>query len=371
MMPRDGRPRWAWHGLGVALVLGAVGWLSPAPYPTDQVMMEQVGQGVIVPGCADLNCFRILVPAILEHLPGPSLVRWRTFAVVANAGAALAAGQLALTLGLSSGVAVLTVWLSGLTAGSMGTIHHPYNADPFVLMLAPIVTGALLTGRRRAAGVLATVGVFAKEFAAAPLFIDAGAAGLRRDWAQLRRGLLLAGGVTAVWACLQAGLMAGFHYSYNANPSAQPLSGGYLMYWWQHVTVAQAASAIYGAYGALYLALPMGLVLAPRALRGLAIAAVPAAAAFVYVATPERAIGNFFYLVVPLAALVLSSLPAAVTAVFVACFGLANLRIGAQIPGVPASRYALLATSAIAAAALWTAWRSRRPQSPYAEVLRS
>jgi len=40
----------------------------------------------------------------------------------------------------------------------------------------------------------------------------------------------------------------------------------------------------------------------------------------------------------------------------VALFALANLRIGAQVPGVPASRYALMATLVIAAAA---AWRSR------------
>ena len=369
MTPREFWRRARWHGAGVALVLGLVAWLSPEPYPTDRLMMERVGQGVIVPGCADLNCFRILVPATLELLPGPSLPRWRTFAVVANSVAALAAGRLAVGLGLSGHAALLTIWLSGLAAGSMGTVHHPYNADPLVLMFAPIITLWLLNGRRVAAGVLATIGVFAKEFAAAPLFIAAGAAGLRRDWVAFRRSLLLAAGVTGAWVGLQVGLMTVFHYSYNQNPSSQLLAGGYLVHWLRHMSPAAAAFAIFGAFGALNLALPLGVRLAPQALRHLALAAIPAAAAFVYVATPERAIGNFYYLVVPLGALVLASLPVAATAAFVACFGLANVRIGAQIAGVPASRYALLASSVIAAAAVVAAWRSARREAPLQEAV--
>ena len=47
-----------WHCAGVLVVLVAVAGLAPAPFPTDQQMMEKVGQGVIVPGCADINCFR-------------------------------------------------------------------------------------------------------------------------------------------------------------------------------------------------------------------------------------------------------------------------------------------------------------------------
>jgi hypothetical protein len=353
-----------WHAAAVAVVLGLVAWWSPPPFPTDQLMMERVGQHVISPGCADLNCFRILVPAALEALPGPSLPRWRTYAVVANSGAALAAGLLSIHLGLSVRAALLTLWLCGLAAGSMGTVHHPYNADSLVLSTAPIVTLWLVSGRRLAATALATIGVLAKEFAAAPMFIVAGAAALRRDWRELRRGLALAFTVLAFWVALHVALMALFNYGYNQNPSSQPLAGGYLAFWLQNVTPATAVFTVFGAYGALNFLLPVGFWLAPGALRQLSLAAIPAAAAFVYVATPDRALGNFFFLVVPIAAIVLAALPLAASIVFVICFGLANLRLGAQLPEVPASRYALLASSAIAIAAIVATWKSQRALLP-------
>jgi hypothetical protein len=46
--------------------------------------------------------------------------------------------------------------------------------------------------------------------------------------------------------------------------------------------------------------------------------------------------------------------------VFVASFGFANLSIGAQIPNVPASRYALAVSTVIAVAAIGATWRSQR-----------
>jgi hypothetical protein len=359
------------HGIAAGAVLSLVAWLSPPPHPTDQLTMERVGQGVIVAGCADLNCFRILVPATLEALPGPSLPRWRAYAVVANAVAAVAAGRLAVAFGLSTHAAVLTLWLSAMAAGSMGTVHHPYNADPFVLMLAPVITLWLMSGRPRAAGALAAIGIFAKEFAAAPHVIVAGAAGLRRDWAAFGRGLAQAAGIIGLWVCLQLALTLVFGYSYNQNPSSRLWEGGYLVLWLRHMSVASALFAVFTAYGALYLAMPLGFRLAPPKLKHLVLAAIPAAAAFVYVATPERAIGNFYYLVVPLAAMVLASLPVAATAVFVACFAAANLRIGAQIPGVPASRFALMASSAIAVAAVVVAWRSAGGRPPHTKAVQS
>jgi hypothetical protein len=341
-----------WHFAGVAIVLALVAWWSPPPAPTDQDMMERVGQGVIVPGCADLNCFRILVPATVELFPGPSLMRWRTYAVAANAAAAIATGWLAMALGLTPRMVALTIWLSAMGAGSFSTVNHPYNADPFVLFLAPVTTWLVLSGRAVAAGALATAGVFAKEFAAAPLYIAAAAAALGRDWSAVRQRALLAAGVTAIWLALQLGLMAAFDYSYNANPSSRLFEGGYLRVWLEHVTPTSAAFAMFGVFGALTLLLPLGWTLAPPVLRHLSLGAIPAMLAFMYVATPERALWNFYFLAVPLGAIVLASLPAALAWIFVAGFALANLRIGAQLPAVPAARYALAATAVIAVAAI-------------------
>ncbi len=346
------------HAAAILVVLSLAGWWSPSPFPTDQLMMERVGQGRIVPGCADLNCFRILVPAVVEAFPGPSLPRWRTYAVIANTAAAVAAGGLAHALGLMPVAVALTIWLSALGAGSLATVHHPYNADPFVLLLAPITTLCLLRGHTRQAGAIAGVGILAKEFAAAPLYIAAGAAGMARDWPVFRRRAAIALAVTAVWVCLQWGLMAAFGYRYNDNPSARPLEGGYLRLWLTHVTPASAAFALFSAFGALTMLVPSGWREAPGLLQHLAIGAIPALLAFMYVATPERALWNFYFLAVPLGALVLTRLPKPLAWVFVGCYSLANLRIGAQIPEVPASRYALAASLTIAIAALLRTPRS-------------
>ena len=350
-----------WHFAGVLVVLLAVAGLAPAPFPTDQQMMETVGQGVIVPGCADLNCFRILVPAVVESFPGPSLPRWRAYAVVANAAAAIATGRLALALGLAPGAVTLTIWLSALGAGSFSTVYHPYNADPLVLCLAPIIALLVLRGRTVAAGMLATAGIFAKEFAAAPLYVAAVASAVRREWPVFRTRLVLALAVTAAWVALQLVLMSSFNYSYNDNPSSKPLAGGYLRLWLEHVTPATAAFGLFGAFGALNLMLPVGWKQSPPALRALCVGAVPALLAFAYVATPERALWNFYFLVIPAGAIVLAQVPPLLSWLFVAAYALANFRIGAQIAQVPASRYALAVSGAIALFAVVRAWRAPRP----------
>jgi hypothetical protein len=146
--------------------------------------------------------------------------------------------------------------------------------------------------------------------------------------------------------------MYGFNYTYDANPSSRPLEGGYLRLWLQNVTPATAAFGLFGVFGALTLVIPAGWRRAPQALRHLAIGAIPAAMAFMYVATPERALWNFFFLAIPLGAIVIAELPVSAGVLFVALFALANFRIGGQVPHVPASRYALAISVLIAVAAL-------------------
>jgi hypothetical protein len=344
-------------------VLTIVARLSPAPYPTDQLMMERVGRGVLVPGCADLNCFRILVPAAVEALPGDAMVRWRAYAVIANALAAIAAARLALELGLSSSAATWTAWLSALGAGSLATVYHPYNADSFVLLLAPLITILLLRKRWFGAGALSTLGIFAKEFAAAPLYIASVAAGLAGRWRDCARQGLLAIAVTGIWVALQVTLIFALDYSYNDNPSSNLMAGGYLRRWLSHVTPASGAFALLGAFGGVYLLLPFGWRYAPDELKRLALGAVPALAALAYVATPERALWNFFFLVLPMAAMVLERAPVTVAVIFVASHAVANLRVGAQIAGVPHARYAL-ALSLVAAATAIVYRRRDVPLTP-------
>src|SRR5262249_48935205 len=80
----------------------------------------------------------------------------------------------------------------------------------------------------------------------------------------------------------------------------------------------------------------------------------------VYVEQPERALWNFHYIAIPLAALVLEALPGTLVAVFVAAFGVANLRFGAQLPIRTPARAALLIALAIAALAGFRASKASR-----------
>jgi hypothetical protein len=122
-----------------------------------------------------------------------------------------------------------------------------------------------------------------------------------------------------------------------------------------------AVFGLFGAFGALYLLLPFGWRDAPPQLKRLALGAIPAVIALAYVATPERALWNFFFVVVPIAAIALSRLPVGLAVLFVALFGMANLRIGGQLPQVPEARYALALSFVIAALA---AWRSSNTPAP-------
>ena len=347
------------------LVLATVGWLAPLPQPTDQVMMERVGRGVIVPGCADLNCFRILVPATLEALPGSSMLRWRGFAAAANTIAAVATAFLALELGLSPLAATLAAWLSAVGAGSFATVYHPYNADPLVLALAPTIIVLLLRRRRLRAAATATVGIFAKEFAAAPLFIFGAALALERRWRDSARQFGLAAAVTGIWIALQLTLMAAFDYSYNDNPSSKLFDGGYLRVWLAAAGPGPALYGLFGVFGALYLLLPFGWRDAPPQLKRLALGAIPAVIALTYVATPERALWNFFFLAVPIGAIALSRLPVALAVTFVVLFGMANLRIGGQLPGLPEARYAIALSLGIAAMAAWRSYQAATPRAEH------
>lgn len=345
----------------VAIVLGAVAAAAPSPpYLTDRPTYEATERQFIVKDCSDLHCFRVLVPWVLGVLPGPSPVKWKIYAVLANAGAAVAVGRLCLLLGLSSRAALIGTSLSALGFGSLYTLFDCYTSDPLMYLLGPILTAELLTGRRGRAGMLATLGVLAKEFAAAPLWIFALWAFLQRRWDAATRVLLAALTATLVWLTFELVLMMFFNYSYGGSRSADWREGSYLGWWLHLIGPRAAASALFGEYGALYMLMPVGLMVARHDLRLLALSAVPAVLVLAFVQQPDRALWNFHFIAIPLAVLVLERLPAWTGALFVACFGLANLRLGAQLAFVPAARFALALSIAIAAAAIVATVRGGR-----------
>jgi hypothetical protein len=201
--------------------------------------------------------------------------------------------------------------------------------------------------------VLAAVAVLAKEFAALPLWIFAILAALRRRWQQALETLVVATTVSLVWFSVQTLFFTLYNYSYADSKSADIWRGGYLALWLSSVGPIGALKYLFLTFSALYILVPIGLIRGPRQLQLIAIASVPAIVALVYVQQPDRALWNFHFIVIPIAVVALTLLPAWASWVFVVSFGIANLRIGAQLQTSYVGRLALLTAITFAFAAVW------------------
>lgn len=349
----------------LAVALGLITGAAPVTdRKTDRDIYEATAKHGIVRDCADLHCFRVLVAWTLGSLPGPSQLKWKTFAAVANAAGAAGVFALCIAWGLSSRAAWLAAILSAFGFGSLYTLFDPHTSDPLMYALGPWLVWLLLHDRIAIAGAIAAVGVLAKEFAAAPMLVFAGATALGgQRWLALR--VLGAANVALiVWLALQLWLVIGYNYSYAENSSTHLLSGGYLRRWLETQSWQVSAASMYGEFGMLWFLAPAGLVFAPRQIRRLALASLPVALVFAYVQQPDRALWNFHFLVAPLAALVLERAPTVAAWVGVAAFALANLRLGAQLTMVPSARMPLMLSAVIAFVCLYFAFKRRAAGAP-------
>ena len=78
------------HFAVLAVCLGAIAWASPLPQRvTDSDIYQATAAQGVVMDCSDIHCFRVLVPWLLGPLPGSSIVKWKIYAVVCNAAAAV------------------------------------------------------------------------------------------------------------------------------------------------------------------------------------------------------------------------------------------------------------------------------------------
>jgi hypothetical protein len=341
--------------LGLVVMLAIVAAAAPPPSDTsDRNIYEQMAAEIIVPGCDLLHCFRVLVPWTLGRIPGPSLLKWKAYAVTCNAAAAIAVFLLCGAWGFDRRAAQLAAAVSAFGFGSMYTLYDPFTSDPLMFLAGPLILWLLTVNRPARAALLAAVLIAAKEFAVVPVYIHAVAQGLAGRWSSALRTAALAAAVLAVWIALQYWLRSAHGYYFGATLSAQPLRGGYLVHWLRQTPPAVAAMAMAAELGMLWLLAPLGWRLAPAALRRAAIAALPAAAALAYFQQPDRALWNFHFIVTPLAALALARVPAVLAWTAVGLFAIADLRVGAQLPFVPA------ATVSLGVSLLWSAYCGAR-----------
>lgn len=345
----------------IATLLGAVATLAPRPwYQTDRDTYDAISRDIVIVDCSDLHCFRVLVAWTLGRLPGPPLLKWKAYAVLANTGAAMAVGRLCLLLGLQARVAYMATWIAAFGFGSLFTLFDPYTSDPLMFLMGPLVLGEMVRGRHGRGGLIGSLGVFAKEFAAAPLWIYTMWMMLRRRWDLAVRGLAAAVGVTLVWMALQAWLILRYNYSYAGSASADLLGGGYLARWLSFVSPRVAAAVIVAQFGTLLVLAPVGLLRCGRDLRLLAASCLPIAIALAYVQQPDRALWNLHFVVIPLAVLVLAELADVWCGLFIACYAVANLRVGAQLAFVPPTKFGLALSMVIALFAIGRAMTRRQ-----------
>ena len=350
----------------LVVLLGAIAAAAQPPKSSDRDVYQKIGRRFVVMDCGDVHCFRPLVAVVLEHLPGPSLLKWKAYAVLMIAASAVAVARLCLLLGLSARAAGFATWIAAFGYGPLQSVFDPYTSDPLMYLLGPLLVADLLENRLVRAGLVGCVGVLAKEFAAAPLWIYALFAALQRRWDTAVRVSLSALTATLVWLTLQTTLMTLYNYRYGQNASVDLLGGGYLVAWARALGPRLTAAYLFMAFGPLYVLLLPGLLRAGRSVRLLALSCLPAAAAFVYVQQPDRALWNFHFIVIPIAVLVLVELPDWLCWLFVFSYGVANLRLGAPQPAIfPSIRLAMLAISmALAAMAIAAASGRHRPHGP-------
>jgi hypothetical protein len=101
-------------------------------------------------------------------------------------------------------------------------------------------------------------------------------------------------------------------------------------------------------WGAAFLA-------APRQIRQLSLAALPAIVIFNIVQQPDRALWNFAFVVMPAAAVFLDRVPVRLGWTFVIAQTLLNLRFGGQLLFLPPSRLMLLVSAGAAAVIVYRA----------------
>jgi hypothetical protein len=174
------------------------------------------------------------------------------------------------------------------------------------------------------------------------------------------RAFAAAGVAFLVWLLLGYVLRTQFGYNYGPNSSPRLFAGSYLRLWLSHMTLTNAFAALFDEFGATYLLIPFGWIAAPARLRQLVLAALPIVCLFAYVQQPDRALWNFHFLTSPLAALVLEPMADGFVYAFLGVYVLANLKVGAQISGVPQARYAFAVGLVLAAFAAFRFLREPR-----------
>ena len=333
-----------------AALAGVIHLAAPSqPRLSDRAEYEYNGIEVLAPRCPHtIYCYRILVPIALAQVPLDSELRWRGLAWLAHT----ATGTVVAAAVPTGSPLIASVLLQSSYAFTF-TAYDPYSPDPIVFLIAALILFYWISDRPLAAALIAIVFVFAKETVALIATAPALAALMFRDRPTWRRWLAPA---AMAWLALLT-----FHWYMDAfqgwgiakNPAASFSTGSWLALWWQNnPSLPRKALMIFSPFGFAWLFAALGYRHSAVPVRQLAIGAVLPLAALVYVQTPERALGNAFFVVIPLATAFLARASAAPAWAAAITSALVTAKIGLSTAWLPSISILLIPASLSAAWAI-------------------
>jgi hypothetical protein len=300
-------------------------------------------------------CYRVLVPVLLSHIPIESERRWRAYQWLAHT----ATGSIVALAAAPIASPAITSFVLQSSFPFTFTEYDPYSADPFVFVVAALTLHLWLLDRTLAMTLMASMCVFAKETVALIASVPALAVMLS-DRTQKWRWWMPA---LVAWPVLLF-----FHWymdtyagwTVQSNASSNLLTGSWFVKWWQgNPSMVTKAMLLFAPFGFGWLFAVAGYRHATPPFRQLALATILPIAALVYVQTPERALGNAFFVVVPLAAAFLSRVSPAAAWTAAIANGLLTAKIGLSTTWLPSSSILLLPATAAAAWAFASYARNR------------
>jgi hypothetical protein len=356
-------PTWRLRAL-ILLVNSALSLIMVVAAPSqprlsDRAEYEYTGRHGLAPSCpVTIYCYRILVPVALDQIPLNPETRWRGLQWLAHT----ATGTVT--------AIVVSPWASPYIASTVlqasyafsFTAYDPYTPDPVVFLIAALILYCWVHDRPIAAALIAVAGVFAKETVA--LVASAPAIAVLLSDRQTRWRWWA--GAALAWMVLLF-----FHWymdmfygwSISRNPAANFSGGSWLALWWRNnPSLIRKALMLFSPFGFAWVFAIAGYRIATPALRQLAIGALLPMAALIYVQTPERALANAFFVIVPLAAVFLSRVSPAAGWAAAITNGLVTAKIGLSTEWLPATSILLIPATL---SAMWAFAASRRSSVSY------
>jgi hypothetical protein len=333
-----------------------------APRNTDRQEYEYVGQHGFEPDCRwSIYCYRVLVPLALERIPINPEQRWRWYQATATAAAGSITSLMTSRVAGGVGAGAIAAVLAQTSYGFAFTAYDPYSADPLVFVFAAAIAWCWVEDRRLIALAIGLIGIFAKETVALVSVSCVVAALIRRDRPTWRAWV--AAGVTVCVTLLAFHWIMDtyFGWSSSSSPAAQWSSGSWLVRWWRNNPfLIRKLYLLFAPFGFAWVFAALSIGSAERRLRGLALGAIVPFLALCYVQTPERALSNAFFVVVPLAASFLSRPPFSLALMTALANGAVTAKLGTSTTWLPASQLLMIPATFLAAWVCWVGWRTGR-----------